>query len=67
MCRHFVNFFQVFQYLADRGANLFGKVCLLLATQLNVSPQQLPIQHLVLGAVQILMMAVERSIMGEKE
>ena len=61
MCRDFVNFLQVFQDLAHRCANLFSKVCFLLATQLDIPPQQLPIQHLVLGSVQVLVASVEGS------
>ena len=61
MCRNFINFLQVFKYLSNGSANLLGKVCLLLPAELNVPPQQFPVQHLMLGGVQILVVCVERS------
>lgn len=61
VCRDFVHFLQVLQYLTDRGSNLLGKVGLLLPTELYVPPQQLPIQNLVLGTVQVLVVGVECS------
>ena len=61
VCRDFVYFLQVLQDLANGGANLFGKVGPLLLAEVTVPPEQLPIQNLMLGVVEVLVMGVECS------
>lgn len=54
MCCDFVQLFQVIENLCRGCAYLLGKVCPLLATELGVTCQQLPIQHIPLSSVQVL-------------
>lgn len=59
MCGDLVNLLQVLQNLLRGGANLLGKVCLLLGAQLAVPPQELSVENGPLRTVQELAPAVE--------